>query len=294
MHGLQLWVALPDDARHGPPRFEHHADAAGAARRRGHDDRRRRRAGRRPGRRRAVHTPLVGAEIVLARRRRGPAAARPRLRVRGAGHVGRRRGGRHRRSSRARCSTWDAGATELTLRSAGEARLFLLGGEPFDEPLVMWWNFVARSARGDRGGPRRLGGRAAVRHGRRLRGRPAAGAGDAHGPPQGPGPLRKHERAVGAALRVEPFTVHIGDDVLADLRARIRNTRWPDQVPGHRLGAGHGAGIPAGVAGVLGGRVRLAGAGARAERVPPLPRRPRRRPRSTSSTSGPGTAPACR
>jgi len=30
----------------------------------------------------------------------------------------------------------------------------------------------------------------------------------------------------------EPFTVHIGDAVLGDLRARIRNTRWPDQVPG--------------------------------------------------------------
>ena len=27
----------------------------------------------------------------------------------------------------------------------GPARLFLLGGEPFDEPLVMWWNFVGRS-----------------------------------------------------------------------------------------------------------------------------------------------------
>jgi quercetin 2,3-dioxygenase len=26
MHGLQLWVALPEDARHGPPRFEHHRE----------------------------------------------------------------------------------------------------------------------------------------------------------------------------------------------------------------------------------------------------------------------------
>jgi pimeloyl-ACP methyl ester carboxylesterase len=30
----------------------------------------------------------------------------------------------------------------------------------------------------------------------------------------------------------EPYTVHIGDDVLDDLRARVRNTRWPDEVPG--------------------------------------------------------------
>ena len=29
--------------------------------------------------------------------------------------------------------------------SSEGARLLLLGGEPFDEQLVMWWNFVARS-----------------------------------------------------------------------------------------------------------------------------------------------------
>jgi hypothetical protein len=29
--------------------------------------------------------------------------------------------------------------------TAGPARLFLLGGEPFEEPLVMWWNFVGAS-----------------------------------------------------------------------------------------------------------------------------------------------------
>jgi pimeloyl-ACP methyl ester carboxylesterase len=31
---------------------------------------------------------------------------------------------------------------------------------------------------------------------------------------------------------VEPFRIHIADEVLDDLRARLRNTRWPDQVPG--------------------------------------------------------------
>jgi hypothetical protein len=32
----------------------------------------------------------------------------------------------------------------LTAGPAG-GRAFLLGGEPFDEELLMWWNFVARS-----------------------------------------------------------------------------------------------------------------------------------------------------
>ena len=37
------------------------------------------------------------------------------------------------------------GRDELTVRSATGARLLLLGGEPFPEPLIMWWNFVGRS-----------------------------------------------------------------------------------------------------------------------------------------------------
>src|SRR5205823_5187465 len=33
-------------------------------------------------------------------------------------------------------------------------------------------------------------------------------------------------------VSVEPFRIHVDEAVLADLRARIRATRWPDQVPG--------------------------------------------------------------
>jgi pimeloyl-ACP methyl ester carboxylesterase len=32
--------------------------------------------------------------------------------------------------------------------------------------------------------------------------------------------------------RLEPFTIAVGEDVLADLRTRVQATRWPDQVPG--------------------------------------------------------------
>jgi pimeloyl-ACP methyl ester carboxylesterase len=35
-----------------------------------------------------------------------------------------------------------------------------------------------------------------------------------------------------ATFHVEPFTVTVSDAVLADLRARIRNTRWPGPAPG--------------------------------------------------------------
>jgi redox-sensitive bicupin YhaK (pirin superfamily) len=37
------------------------------------------------------------------------------------------------------------GRSELAVRSDTDARFVLLGGEPFVDPLVMWWNFVGRS-----------------------------------------------------------------------------------------------------------------------------------------------------
>jgi redox-sensitive bicupin YhaK (pirin superfamily) len=37
------------------------------------------------------------------------------------------------------------GRTELPLRADVDSSVMLLGGEPFAERIVMWWNFVARS-----------------------------------------------------------------------------------------------------------------------------------------------------
>jgi redox-sensitive bicupin YhaK (pirin superfamily) len=42
-----------------------------------------------------------------------------------------------------------AGLSEIRLSPAGGrrlARFFVIGGVPFGEQLLMWWNFVARSA----------------------------------------------------------------------------------------------------------------------------------------------------
>jgi quercetin 2,3-dioxygenase len=37
------------------------------------------------------------------------------------------------------------GREELEVSAREPARLLLLGGRPFDEPLLMFWNFVART-----------------------------------------------------------------------------------------------------------------------------------------------------
>ena len=31
---------------------------------------------------------------------------------------------------------------------------------------------------------------------------------------------------------VQPFTIHVPDEVLADLRERLARTRWPGEIPG--------------------------------------------------------------
>ena len=37
-----------------------------------------------------------------------------------------------------------SGRSELPVSSGRGARLLIIGGEPFEEHIVMWWNFVGR------------------------------------------------------------------------------------------------------------------------------------------------------
>jgi quercetin 2,3-dioxygenase len=143
MHGVQLWVALPDPARAGAPDFAHHAElprwrdgtldvtllvgtVAGI---------------RSPA---VVHTPLLGAQLDVhrtgpARFPLDPAFEHALLVLDGAVEVDGVR--------------IDPGALlylgesrhEVVVQATAGARLLLLGGTPFEEPLVMWWNFVGRS-----------------------------------------------------------------------------------------------------------------------------------------------------
>ncbi|GIF74533.1 pirin family protein [Asanoa siamensis] len=143
MHGIQLWVALPEDARHQPARFEHHAALPADTR-----------GGvtttvvvgelgelRSPAR---VHTPLLGAELLFEPGARLDVALRPDfeyglLSLDGAAEVD------GTELTPGSLLYLGEERTTTTVASADGARLFLLGGVPFEEPLVMWWNFVARS-----------------------------------------------------------------------------------------------------------------------------------------------------
>ena len=142
LHGIQLWVAQPERTRHGAPAFEHHAelprvdfgnaeatvlvgDFGGTVS---------------PARRDTEH---VGVDLVLSPGRRAlplesdyeyamvvlDGAVTVNNETLTPGHLGYL--GLHRQ--------------ELPLVTTEATRLLLLGGLPFESPVLMWWNFVGRT-----------------------------------------------------------------------------------------------------------------------------------------------------
>jgi redox-sensitive bicupin YhaK (pirin superfamily) len=143
LHGAQLWVALPDSDRHVDPHFEHHAelpvvtapglrativlgDVDGATS---------------PG---TTYTPIVGADLALAagtdvRLPLEPDFEYAVLAMSGEAHVD---GVPILPGSMLYLG---CGRTELPLRAESDAGLMLLGGEPFEEELIMFWNWIGRT-----------------------------------------------------------------------------------------------------------------------------------------------------
>jgi quercetin 2,3-dioxygenase len=144
LHGAQLWVALPDSARDTGRDFAYYAPAPISL---GHAVARVF-LGELAGSRSPVptFTPLLGAQIDLDPRARLDIDVDPAFEHGVLCDVG----------EVEMCGTALAvadlgyqgpGNSVLPLRNTGEhpARVLLLGGTPFTEELVMWWNFVGRS-----------------------------------------------------------------------------------------------------------------------------------------------------
>ncbi|GAA3590461.1 pirin family protein [Nonomuraea rosea] len=135
LHGVQLWVALPGADRHVAPGFEHHPSLPVAGG---------------PGFEATVvmgalggvsspataYSPLVAADIA----------------VDGEGEVPLDPGFEHGlllldgavgQVERGTLVYLPPGRS--VLRLSGRGRVLLIGGEPFGEEIVMWWNFVGRS-----------------------------------------------------------------------------------------------------------------------------------------------------
>jgi hypothetical protein len=142
IHGAQLWVALPGTDRDIAPYFEHHAalpilawpDGAEITVIMGQL------AGMTSPA--TTYTPLVGAEIMVTSSLSIPLRADfeyALITLSGAAEI---EGGTLEPGP---LLYLGAGREELSIRALQPSRLLLLGGEPFEEEIVMWWNFVGRS-----------------------------------------------------------------------------------------------------------------------------------------------------
>ena len=144
LHGMQLWVALPDASRQVDPAFEHHGELPAAG------------LGRfaitvfigelagasSPA---TTFSPVVGAQLTATGQ---PASCILPLRpdyehvifvATGQAGVD---GVRLRLGQLLYVPT---GRDETAIAAPADSTLVLLGGVPLGEPLLMWWNFVART-----------------------------------------------------------------------------------------------------------------------------------------------------
>jgi quercetin 2,3-dioxygenase len=143
LHGVQLWVALPDFDRDIEPRFESHVELPSITR-----------AGitgkvligELEGVRSSAQssTPLLGADLTIA-----PGGV-VQLEVETTFEHGIFvvQGELTAESTRVQIDQLlylGGQRRSIVLRSDHGCRAILLGGEPFDEQIVMWWNFVGRS-----------------------------------------------------------------------------------------------------------------------------------------------------
>jgi redox-sensitive bicupin YhaK (pirin superfamily) len=143
LHGAQLWVVLPDADRFVPAAFEHHptlpgfsSDGLTATVLMGSFG-----GATSPGR---AYTPLVGADLDLTAGADVEVPLEPDfeyalLTSSGAATV------EDAPLTPGAMLYLGTGRRSVRLRAEVAARLLLLGGEPFEERIVMWWNFVGRS-----------------------------------------------------------------------------------------------------------------------------------------------------
>jgi redox-sensitive bicupin YhaK (pirin superfamily) len=143
VHGVQLWVALPEEHRDAARDFQHHVPApvrvdgaeikvflgslAGDTS---------------PVR---TFTPLLGAEITLAPRTAVTLAVEPGFEhglLVDSGNV--RVAGTPLNPAELGYVHPGIGTLTLANESDAPARTILLGGAPFEEEIVMWWNFIGR------------------------------------------------------------------------------------------------------------------------------------------------------
>lgn len=144
LHGVQLWLALPEAVRQTEPRFDHYVPEAV----RGPGWELRVFLGELAGSQSPVqtHSPIVGAELLLEPGATVELPADPRFEYGLLADTGALvfQGADVAPAELAYLAP-GGGTLRITAPDDGSARALLIGGEPLGETIVMWWNFIGRS-----------------------------------------------------------------------------------------------------------------------------------------------------
>jgi hypothetical protein len=142
LHGAQLWIALPEAVRHCEPAFEHYAELPVAER---GGFRITLLAGEAFGERAPtrVFSPLLGVDFASGGEAASVLEVRPDFEF-GVLALEGRPSVDGLELEVGQLLYLGSGRERLRLVSASKCRLLLIGGTPFGEDVLMWWNFVGR------------------------------------------------------------------------------------------------------------------------------------------------------
>ncbi len=143
LHAAQLWIALPEAERHRPPKFQHYPDLpvletggfrvtvlAGTANGQTAPT--------------EAFSPLLGLDITGLRAAQTTVPLNP-----GFEHAALVLGGKVEMEGEhlapGTLLYLGCARDQITVQCNDAARLLIIGGEPFKEEILLWWNFVART-----------------------------------------------------------------------------------------------------------------------------------------------------
>lgn len=143
MHAAQLWIALPDDKLNIDPQFDHYPELPVV---------------NKDGIEYTVlvgeflnttspvqvYTPLLGVDLsaketVTTRLKLNPAFEYGFMALEGTATIN------GHELDEDNLVVLETGLTEIEIQVHKDSRILLLGGEPFESPILLWWNFVGRT-----------------------------------------------------------------------------------------------------------------------------------------------------
>lgn len=143
MHSVQLWIALPDDKKDMPPQFDHYpelpviqkdhveytvlvGDFLGLTS---------------PVQ---VHSELLGVDILAQTKTTTNLELNPNFEYALLVLQGHVQVGQHQLDDD-HMLVFEPGMQSIQLHLSAKAHVVLLGGVPFESPVLLWWNFVGRT-----------------------------------------------------------------------------------------------------------------------------------------------------